>query len=331
MADNFEEKLSSRHGDPVTIGTIVESESYSRHAEGHWEVEIGDADEALQTLKIAGNNLDEINVEADTNRRLLRKIDLHVMPMMCLVYGLNFLDKTTLSYTSIMGLETDLNLSKNQYQWLGSIFYFGYLGFEYPTSRLMQRLPLAKYTAINVILWGITLSCTAATTNFAGIASVRFILGMLEASVTPAFVLFTSQWYTKDEQGTRTGIWFSFNGFAIVLGGLVAYGVAKGSVGQRVALSSWKILFLVWGVVTIVAGILFLIFMPDNPLQARFLNDSEKRLAIERIRINQQGKYPRYMVCLDQAQDNVLKAVTGVGNRKFKLYQFKARLLQIPC
>lgn len=39
--------------------------------------------------------------------------------IMCVVYGLNYLDKTTISYASIMGLEEDLGLKGNDYQWLG--------------------------------------------------------------------------------------------------------------------------------------------------------------------------------------------------------------------
>ena len=73
---------------------------------------------------------------------------------MCIVYGLNYLDKTTLSYASIMGLKlkasdnklaSGINLQGDQYQWLGSMFYFGYIAFEYPTTRLLQVLPLGKY------------------------------------------------------------------------------------------------------------------------------------------------------------------------------------------
>lgn len=54
------------------------------------------------------------------------------------------------------------------YSWIGSMFYFGYLFWEYPTNRLLQRLPLAKYSAFNVIMWGLTLCCMAAVENFAG-------------------------------------------------------------------------------------------------------------------------------------------------------------------
>ena len=247
------------------------------------------ADEALVAIESHDEELVEIGKEL--NKRILRKIDRNVMPMMCIVYGLNYLDKTALSYASIMGLEQDLNLSLNEYKWLGSIFYFGYLFFEYPTSRLLQRLPHAKYTAFNVIFWGTSLAFMALTTNFAGIATVRFILGSLEAAVTPSFVLFTSQWYTKMEQGTRTGIWFSFNGFANVFGGLVAYGIAKGTDRDVFAIQGWKIIFIICGLTTAVVGIAFVLLMPDSPLNARFLSLEEKRLAILRIRENQQGRF----------------------------------------
>ena len=289
MASQKEEKQHDGFNSPSITQTALRLGKYERSFPASELGNLQDADEALQAAANDGD-AGEIPIDKETSRKLLRKIDLHIMPMMCIVYGLNYLDKTTLSYASIMGLETDLHLTKHNYQWLGSIFYIGYLGVEYPTSRMLQRLQLAKYSAFNIILWGLTLSCTAATKDFAGIASVRLILGMLEAAVTPGFVLFTSQWYTKEEQGLRTGIWFSFNGFANVLGGLVAYGVAQGTLGRSVILAGWKIIFLVWGLVTMVAGIVFLLVMPDSPLKAQFLRNSERRLDIERTRHNQQGE-----------------------------------------
>lgn len=60
----------------------------------------------------------------------------------CLVFGLNYLDKTTLSYASIMGIKTDIHLVNDEYQWLGSIFYLGFLIWE------VSQLPIivSKWT-----------------------------------------------------------------------------------------------------------------------------------------------------------------------------------------
>lgn len=160
-----------------------------------------DADEALQAFA----NGEILEIDEATNKRLLRIIDWHLMPIMCCVYGINYLDKTTISYASIMGLRTDLHLVGDNYQWLGSMFYFGYMAWEYPTNRLLQRLPLAKYSAFNVVMWGTTLALFATVSSFSGAVAVRFFLGVFEAAVTPGFAMFTSQWWTAAEQGARTG------------------------------------------------------------------------------------------------------------------------------
>jgi len=117
--------------------------------------------------------------------------------------------------------------------------------------------------------------------------------------------LITSQWYTKKEQGTRTGIWFSFNGFAQIFGGLVAYGIARGTDKHPAAIASWKIVFLLTGLLTVCVGIIFLFTVPDNQMNARWLKKEDRVLAIERIRINQQG----------------------VGNKHFKMYQLREAFL----
>lgn len=153
----------------------------------------------------------------------------------------------------------------------------------------MQRLPIGKYSAGCVIAWGTVLTCFAAVKNFGGAVAIRFFLGMTEAAVTPGFTLITSQWYTKKEQGARTGIWFSFNGFAQIFGGLVAYGIAEGIAKDGASIAGWQIIFLTIGLLTVVVGIIFLFVVPDNQLNAWWLNKEDRYLAIERIRVNQQG------------------------------------------
>jgi len=112
------------------------------------------------------------------------------------------------------------------------------------------------------------------------------------------------QWYTKREQGTRTGIWFSFNGWGQIFGGLIAYAIAKGSDIHGSAIAAWKTIFLVNGLLTAAVGVIFLLVMPDNQLNARWLSKPDRRRAVERVRVNQQG----------------------IGNKHFKAYQLKEAL-----
>ncbi|KAI0146997.1 major facilitator superfamily transporter allantoate [Xylariaceae sp. FL1272] len=281
-----------------------ESAAPQHHGPGPVQSHIihNDPDEALRLMK--AHEGESLMISPEEQKKLLRKIDYRLMPFLCVVYGLNYLDKTTLSYASIMGLKDDIGIGTSQYNWVASIFYFGYLAWEWPTNRLLQRLPLAKYSAANVIIWGLILAATAGIKNFGGALAVRFFLGVAEAAVSPGFALFTSQWYTQREQGLRVNIWFSFNGWGQIVGGAIAYGISVGTAAHPVAIKGWQLIFLVLGLFTAFMGTLFLYFMPDSQLNARFLTEHEKVMAVERIRQNQQG----------------------VGNRHFKWYQCKEAL-----
>ena len=78
-----------------------------------------DADEAMKAFQ--SHQGEVIEIDAATNKRLLRLIDWNLIPIMCVVYGLNYLDKTTISYASVMGIKKDIGLVGTDYQWLGSM------------------------------------------------------------------------------------------------------------------------------------------------------------------------------------------------------------------
>lgn len=93
--------------------------------------------------------LDEDDIQY---RRLLRKIDWRLMPLMCIIYGVQFVDKTTLSYASVMGIKADTHLVGNQYSLLGTMFYIGYLVCPkvIAKERLSERLGLGiSYQLLN--------------------------------------------------------------------------------------------------------------------------------------------------------------------------------------
>ena len=102
----------------------------------------------------------------------------------------------------------DLNLHGQQYSWLGSMFYIGYLSMELPTTWMLIRLPIGKYLGTSLVLWGVCLCTMAACTGFASAAVVRFCLGTLEAGILPACIVITSCWYRREEQPLRTALWF---------------------------------------------------------------------------------------------------------------------------
>ncbi|THX57363.1 MFS general substrate transporter [Aureobasidium pullulans] len=237
-------------------------------------------------LAIIGH--ERIEFTAQENAAVLRKIDLHLLPLLMWVYMIQFADKTSLNYASVMGIRDDTHLDPNsqQYSWVSSIFYAGYILWEFPTTYLLRKLPLGRYTSTNVILWGVVLTCTAAAQNYSGLLALRFFLGALEATVTPAFVLFSSLWYQRTEQAKRVNAWLACNGIATLIMAPFAYGLSGAT---STALPTWRILFLLLGLLTVVTGTFLLWYMPDSQANAKFLNPKERQIATERVRSNFQG------------------------------------------
>lgn len=102
---------------------------------------------------------------------------------------LQYIDKQSLSYAAVFDLFKSTDTDSNDYTWLVSIFYFGYLVAEWPASYIAQRLPTGKVISVCIVCWGATLMLTAACTNFTGLAICRFLLGCFESVITPTFMM----------------------------------------------------------------------------------------------------------------------------------------------
>ncbi|KAJ5379214.1 hypothetical protein N7509_012333 [Penicillium cosmopolitanum] len=250
---------------------------------------IGDHDAKVETRSFDNGAVEQFQSSFEfspiAEKRLVQKIDRTILPIMVVAYMMAFLDKQTLSYSALMGLLQDLHLTGTQYSWASGIFYFGYLFFSYPASLLMVKFPLGKYLAVNFILWAIVLACHAATTNFATLMVARFFLGCTEASLSPGFTLITSLWYRTSEQPLRAGIWFCGNSLSLVIGNSIAVGILE----IKSKLGAWQWLFIIFGVLTFVWGVLMLFRLPNSPTDAPFLTEEERMIATERLRANHTG------------------------------------------
>ncbi|KAF9883259.1 hypothetical protein FE257_003815 [Aspergillus nanangensis] len=230
-------------------------------------------------------NIGIIDYAPQEAKDVLRKIDIRLIPLLVIIYMLQYLDKNSINFASVYGLKEGTNLKGQDYSWLGSIFYFGYLIAQWPAGLALQRLPTGKFISITTIAWGALLMTTPGCHSFAGIAANRFLLGALEAVVNPGFVLMMSMWYTSKEQPLRLEAYYCTNGIATMFGGLIGYAIGHIQTG----LPRWMYVFLIFGAVSITVGILALLFLPDLPSTAKFLSERERAIAVDRVAVNKQG------------------------------------------
>ncbi|PVI01646.1 allantoate permease [Periconia macrospinosa] len=256
------------------------------------EIFVDDKSGALKIL----HAVDDQRINQDARKRLVRKLDLRLMPLLCITYALQSIDRTTLSYAAVFGIRENLHLTSTEFSWAGALLYVGYLFWEFPTNVMLQKFPIGYFLASTVLLWGAVLMCHAAAHNFSGLAAARTFLGAFEASVNPGTMLLMSMYYERSEQPLRMGIWVGSAGIGYVVAGIVTFGIGH----VDAALESWRILFLFWGAITVAWGVIVMLFLPGSPLTSKFLTEEEKIIVVDRAKMNG----------------------TGMENKKFKWEQF---------
>lgn len=113
-------------------------------------------------------------------KKLLLKVDAHLLPFLIIMYLLNFLDRSNLSQARQGTLEKDLGMAGTDFNLATSIFFVGYLLMQLPSNMLITRVRPSLYLCSAMTLWGVVSTCNAATHSFGGLIAVRFFLGFVE-------------------------------------------------------------------------------------------------------------------------------------------------------
>ncbi|KAJ0279332.1 hypothetical protein Brms1b_008912 [Colletotrichum noveboracense] len=90
-----------------------------------------------------------------------------------------------------------------------------------------------------------------------------------------------SGWYTRKELGLRLGIFYSAAMISGAFGGLFAAGIAAAFANNR--LESWRWLFIIEGIATVVFAAITAFVIPDWPSTTKWLSPEERALGIMRI------------------------------------------------
>ncbi|KAG9117285.1 hypothetical protein FRC07_007380 [Ceratobasidium sp. 392] len=215
-------------------------------------------------------------------RRLLRKLDCLIMPITWILYLLAYLDRSNLGNAKLQGLEETLmpnDESGNQFALLSAMFYIAYLCWQIPLTLTAKRFPPNLVIGTVTIAWGAASALQATAFNYAGVTTARYFLGMFEAGFGPVIPFYYSLFYLKSEHGFRTSFFISAAPLAGAFGGLIAWGVQH----IRSHIATWRILFLIEGLPTILVGILVLLFLPSRPETTKWLSEDERKLAQRRL------------------------------------------------
>lgn len=215
----FEEKTETAHehleNEPGIERTNTRMSSTTRQS----KVSI---DEALYYLRQHADVLGEQQIDL---KRLRRKIDWRILPIMYLLMGLQYLDKHLLKYSIVMGMPEDLGLERgNRLNNVASSIYWAYLATSPVVGLALNKVPIAKFLGICMTIWGVVNACMAAVQTYPQTMAIRLLMGIFDAAIPPSLMLLSAQYYKKDEQAIRYAIWFSSLGMGDILGGFISFG-----------------------------------------------------------------------------------------------------------
>lgn len=241
----------------------------------------GDGDGA----QVDRDPLDVVCPAHTTEKKLMAKIDFRVIPFLCLLYLLAFLDRVNIGNAKSFGLIADLNLKSVEYNTALTIFFVPYILFEIPSNILLKKLSPRIWLSTCMFLFGIAILCQGLVQNYSGLLATRFFLGLFEAGMFPGCFYLIGMWYKRSEAQRRYSFFFSSTTFAGAFSGLLAAAIGKMD-GLR-GYSGWRWIFILEGVLTILVSFAFFFLIPSFPEDAKWLTPEERAYVKARLQVDQ--------------------------------------------
>jgi MFS family permease len=218
----------------------------------------------------------------EEEKKLLRKIDLRLMPILWIMYILNYVDRTNIGNAKIAGMSKDLDLDDSKYAMGLSIFFIGYLICEVPSNMILSRSRPSLFLPAIMLIWGALSAAMACIHNYGSLLAFRFVLGCIESGFFPGVLYLLSCWYKPAEIGKRFAIFYSAAVLSGAFGGLLA-GAITGHLAGAHGIDAWRWLFIIEGVATVGVAVIAKFIILDYPSTSPALTLEERQLATIRL------------------------------------------------
>lgn len=204
--------------------------------------------------------------------RATRKTMLKLIPLLCLIYFMSYIDRTNVSMAKTQ-FETDIGLSAAAYGLGAGIFFISYAFLEIPSNLIMYKVgPRAWITRI-ALTWGAVTVLMMFVQGEYSFYILRFILGAAEAGLFPAMAYMVTVWFAQHQRASVMGYIYLAPTIALIIGGPL--GGALMEMDDIAGLHGWQWMFIVEGLITMAIGVLLWFKLPSKPSDAKWLTTEE--------------------------------------------------------
>lgn len=192
----------------------------------------------------------------------------YIMPIVFITYSLAYLDRANYGFAAASGMAADLMITPGLSSLLGALFFLGYFFFQVPGAIYAQKHSVKKLIFFSLIFWGGLATLTGVVSNAYWLIVIRFMLGVVEAAVMPAMLVYLCHWFTRAERSRA-------NTF-LILGNPVTMLWMSVVSGYLVQHFSWRWMFIIEGLPAVIWAFIWWKLADDRPAQAKWLSEQEK-------------------------------------------------------
>ena len=212
---------------------------------------------------------------SELHRFATHKAMLRLIPLMCAIYFMSYLDRTNVSLAKAR-LAADLGISAAAYGLGAGIFFIGYALLEVPSNLAAHRVGPRRWIARIAVTWGALSAAMMFVQGEWSFYTIRVLLGIAEAGLFPALMYMVTLWFAPKDRSVAVGWIYVAPALALVIGNPV--GGAFMQMDGFAGLHGWQWLFLLEGLPTIVVGVILWFKLPEKPSDARWLSNDEARI-----------------------------------------------------
>lgn len=217
---------------------------------------------------------------AALERETMRRVSLRLLPFLFGLYVLNFIDRANVALAALQ-MNRDLSFSSSAFGFGAGIFFIGYALFEVPSNLVLARVGARRWIARIMISWGILAAAMMLVRTPMQFYVLRFLLGVAEAGFLPGVVFYLTKWFPTEQRARAQSRFFIALPASGIIGGFLG-GYLLGMDG-RLGLAGWQWLFLLEGIPSILIGFTVLWYLTDEPKDARWLDDSQRKWLVSRM------------------------------------------------